>query len=152
DALSRLILKRPKTISELLNIQTFEQLLNFCLTHWENKELQEDDISAIIIPIAKMRQINYILPPSDFSFPKEKEEEFIPTSLTQNNQINFTAMEMNEIRNRFNGVAQDFYQIKKKLKIQELLLMIAISLLILNILFVYFFRPISSKKEIPNEK
>lgn len=151
DALSRLILRKPATISELLKIQTFEHLYDFCIKKWGNKELEEDDISAIIIPISQMDKVKYIVPPDDFSFPKEKEEEFIPTSLTQNKKLNYSDMEMNEIRNQFNGVARDFDQVKNKQKFHEMLLMVAISLLIVNIFLVYFFRPVNPKVEI-NEK
>lgn len=152
DALSRLILKKPSTITELLNIKTFEQLHQFCLKYWENKELQEDDISAIIIPINSMSEVRLIFPPNDFSFPREKEEEFIPTSLQQTKQINYTDMEMNEIRNQFNGVAQDFHQVKKKLKLHEMQLMMAISLLLVNLLMIYFFRPTNSEDETAKPK
>jgi len=145
DALSRLILKNPSTITELLRINTFEQIHQFCLKYWENKELQEDDISAIIIPLNNLADLKIIHPPKDFSFPKEKEEEFIPTSLLQKNQRNYTDMEMNEIRNQFNGVAQDFHQVKKKLKLHEMLLMVAISLLMVNIFLMYLLRPSNAK-------
>lgn len=152
DALSRLILKKPKTISEILKIEDFKQLNDFCLKYWESKELQEDDISAIIIPAQNSGTVKTIQPPSDFSFPKEKEEEFIPTSLQQKKQRNYTDMEMNEIRNQFNGVAQDFQQVKKKLKLHEMLLMLAISLLMVNILLMYYFRPTNLKDETSKPK
>ena len=99
-----------------------------------------------------MADLKLIHPPKDFSFPKEKEEEFIPTSLQQKKQTNYTDMEMNEIRNQFNGVAHDFHQVKKKLKLHEMLLMVAISLLMVNILLMYFLRPTNSKDDIPNAK
>ena len=121
------------------------------MKYWESKELQEDDISAIIIPAQNSGMVKTIQPPTDFSFPKEKEEEFIPTSL-QKKQRNYTDMEMNEIRNQFNGVAQDFHQVKKKLKLHEMLLMLAISLLMVNILLMYFFRPTNSKNETSKPK
>lgn len=152
DALSRLILKKPSTLSEILKIEDFNQLNDFCLKYWEGKELQEDDISAIIIPAQNSGMVKTIQPPKDFSFPKEKEEEFIPTSLQQKKQRNYTDMEMNEIRNQFNGVAQDFQQVKKKLKLHEMLLMVAISLLMVNILLMYFFRPTNPKDETSKPK
>jgi hypothetical protein len=152
DALSRLILKKPSTLSEILKIEDFNQLNDFCLKYWEGKELQEDDISAIIIPAQNSGMVKTIQPPTDFSFPKEKEEEFIPTSLQQKKQRNYTDMEMNEIRNQFNGVAQDFQQVKKKLKLHEMLLMVAISLLMVNILLLYFFRPTNPKDETSKPK
>ena len=152
DALSRLILKKPTTLSEILKIEDFNQLNDFCLKYWESKELQEDDISAIIIPTQNSGKIKTIQPPTDFSFPKEKEVEFIPTSLQQKKQKNYTDMEMNEIRNQFNCVAADFHQVKKKLKLQEMLLMLVISLLIVNMLLMYLFRSKNSKVETSKPK
>jgi hypothetical protein len=145
DALSRLILKEPTILSEILKIEEFDQLNDFCLKYWESKELQEDDISAIIIPAYNSGKVKIIEPPKDFSFPKEKEEEFIPTSLPQKRI--YTDMETNEIRNQFNGVAQDFQQVKKKLKLHELLLMLAISLLMVNILLICYLWLPNSKDE-----
>jgi len=49
DALSRLFLKKPETIREVMKINNFDMLYNFCLKYWDKKELEEDDISAIVI-------------------------------------------------------------------------------------------------------
>jgi hypothetical protein len=140
DALSRLILEKPSTISELIKIKTFNQYLDFCIKNWDNKELQEDDISAIIIPVADIGKVNSICPPTNFSFPKEKEKEFIPKSLEQNIQKVYTDMEINEIRNQFNGIAQDFHKVKTKLKLMEVLLIVIISLVLINFLYSLFFQ------------
>lgn len=155
DALSRLILKKPDTISELLNIQSFEHLHDFCLKKWEGKELEEDDISAIIIPIGNSGSIKSFCPPNNFQFPKEKEEEFIPASLTNDKPKQNSTMEMNEIRHQFNGVAKDMHHVKSKLKLHEILLVATISLLIVNMVMMYLLRPkantsISDKPTIEN--
>jgi hypothetical protein len=152
DALSRLILQKPSIISEILEIEEFKQLNDFCLKYWEGKELQEDDISVIIIPAQNSGMVRIIQPPKDFSYPKEKEEEFIPSFSHQKEQTDYSDMEMNEIRNQFNGVAQDFHQVKKKLKLNEMLLMVAISLIMVNILLIYFFRPANSIDETSKQK
>ncbi len=141
DALSRLILKKPETIKDLLRIQTFENLLEFCLKKWETKELEEDDISAIIITPENNTDIKLICPPNEFEFPKEKEEEFIPASLTENKPTKHSNMEMNEIRNQFNGIAKDMHHVKSKLKLHEILLMVTVSLLMVNMLMMYLLRP-----------
>jgi len=141
DALSRLVLKKPDTINDLLKIQTFENLLDFCLKKWETKELEEDDISAIIITPKNYKEIQLICPPNEFQFPKEKEEEFIPASLTQNKPTQNSNMEMNEIRNQFNGVAKDMHHVKGKLKLHEILLIVTVSLLMVNMLMMYLLRP-----------
>lgn len=141
DALSRLVLKKPDTLKELLRIQTFENLLEFCLKKWETKELEEDDISAIIIAPENNNDIKIICPPNKFEFPKEKEKEFVPASLTKPKSNNTLNMEMNEIRNQFNGVAKDMHHLKAKLKLHEILLMVTISLLMVNLLMMYLLRP-----------
>jgi hypothetical protein len=141
DALSRLILKKPDNITELLNIQSFEHFHDFCIKKWEGKELEEDDISAIIIPIDDSESIKLFCPPNNFQFPKEKEEEFIPASLTKGKLKQNSTMEMNEIRSQFNGVAKDMYHVKSKLNLHGILLMVTISLLIVNMLMMYLLRP-----------
>ena len=152
DALSRFILRKPAVISEILSIEDFNQLKNFCIKYWESKELQEDDISAIIIPVDSNFTIKSIEPPNDFSFPNENEEEFIPTSLQQQKLTNLSDMQINEIRNQFNGIAQDFYQVKKKQKLHVKLLILAISLLILNFFFMYFFISRNINNQTPKRK
>lgn len=152
DALSRLLIKKPTIFNELLQIEDFEQLNIFCVKHWDNKELQEDDISAIILNIDNKNTKKIIIPPNDFSFPKEKEEEFIPTSLIQDdNEIIFTDMQMNEIRNQFNGIANDFHQVKKKQKFHEMLIMVAISLVLLSFLYAVFFQKSSVPEKTDSE-
>lgn len=141
DALSRLILKKTNTIKELIQIKTFENLLQFCLNKWDSKELEEDDISAIIIKSDNNTEIKLICPPYEFEFPKEKEADFIPASITKNKPTNNSIMEMNEIRNQFNGVAKDMHHLKSKLKLHELLLMVTVSLLLVNIFMMYLIRP-----------
>lgn len=139
DALSRLILKKPSTISEILNIQSFNQLHDFCNKYWESKELQEDDITALIIPANKSRDINSIYPPIDFSFPREKEIEFKPNYSNQSLQSNFKEMEINEIRDQLNVITKDFQQVKSKLKLYEMLLFIVISLAIATLFYLIVF-------------
>jgi hypothetical protein len=135
DAISRLILKKPSILFELIKITHFEELLNFCNLYWDNKELQEDDISIITIPISDCSEVNEIKPPIEFSFPRENEIEFNINTTTTNL---FSDMQFNEIRNQFNGVAQDFDLVKKKLKLHDTLLVLSLGLLLLNILFVYY--------------
>jgi len=147
DAISRLIFTKPTSISEILKINDFYQLHDFCLKYWESKELQDDDISIIIIPIKNSGIVKIIQPTAGFFFPKEKEEEFVPTSLPQERQKIYTPMESNDIRNQFKAVEHDFHQVKKKLKLNELLLMIIISLLVVNIIFSNLFTTKNSKGE-----
>jgi len=141
DALSRLILNNNDVINELIFITDFESLQTFCMKYWESKELQEDDISALIISFNNDNSVTKILPYLGFSFPKEIENDFIPTSILNETTSTFNDMQMQEIRNQFNGVANDFQQVKNKLKLHEMLLMIAISLLVINLFFIFYFSP-----------
>lgn len=141
DALSRLFLKEPKIILEFTAIENFDDLHQFCLKYWENKQLEEDDISAIIIKIESKNKVQIIQPNNDFSFPEEKEEEFIPTSLTQSNNSELNNIDMQEIRHNFNGIAKDFNQVKKQLSFQQILTLLILGMLVINIFFIYLSRP-----------
>jgi len=153
DALSRLMLKRPEALHSLLEIKDFDALLNFCLKHWNSKELEEDDISAIIIKVDNKDIIARIVPPDFFSFPEENEITFNPNSIIQKSTtLKFTDMEMQEIKQQFTGVANDFYQVKRKLSFYEILLIVIIGLLGLNLFFVFYFKQDKEKIEQVNVK
>lgn len=141
DALSRLIIQKPEVINELILLSNFESFHEFCLKYWESKELQEDDISAIVINIESSNPLRIIHPSNNFSFPKAKEEEFKPAPVSQRTSTKFTDMQMQEIRNQFNGIANDFFEVKKKLKLLIVLFFSTVSLLVLCILFLFWFRP-----------
>lgn len=152
DALSRLFLKQPKTISEFITINDFNTLHKFCLTYWENKQMEEDDISAIIIKIESKNQLKVIQPPKDFSFPKEEEKPFVPEPSTTVINNPFNDMNSQEIKHNFNGIANDFQQVKKKLKVHDMLLMIGISIGFLNLICFFYFKPNTDKTEKENPK
>ena len=135
DALSRLFLKKPQIISEFISITVFDELHKFCLTHWEQKELEEDDISAIIIKLSnKDKEVPKIKPPSGFSFPEEAEEPFVPTSLIQQTINPENNINMQEIRGNFNGVKKDLRNIKKTLLFQQMLMFVLLGLITVNVL------------------
>lgn len=143
DALSRLFLTKPSTVFEILKINSFQDFLNFCLKYWENKELQEDDISVIIIPVNDMEEVKVIEPPVNFSFPKEEEVEFVLPSLNTLNQGKHSNMDINEIRKQFSGVANDFHSVKRKQHIHKYLLFLILVLLVVNILLTFLLKPTS---------
>src|SRR5690606_6184178 len=110
-------------------------------------DLEEDDISAMILTHSPENHFSFIRPPENFSFPEEERKEFVPTSLKPDNSENFTAMQMDEIRHQFNGVANDFRKVKKKQKRQELLLLLMIFLLFANLGLLFLFRPKTEVKD-----
>lgn len=140
DALSRLLLNKPSIINELLTLSDFNSFQLFCVEHWESNELQEDDITAIIVVNNNLNIIERITPPNDFLFPKEIENTFVPiTNEIKPTELKYTPMQMQEIKNQFNGVASDFNQVKKKLVNHEMLLIITIILVIVNISSLFLF-------------
>lgn len=152
DALSRLFLKSNKSLADFLELKDFNAFHSFCLDYWEKKELEEDDISAIIIDLKKeQREIN-IEPPLDFAFPREKEVAFIPNTSPNKSSINISTVQMQEINNQFNGVANDFINVKKKLKFHNFLLFAIIILLLVNIAIVFLNRPNKNIKKSANKE
>jgi len=140
DALSRFIFKYPEKLNDILKIESFDDLHEFITSQWGLGLLEEDDITAVIIELNQKNQLMVVSPPDNFSFPKEIEKEFIPNSLTKQNQSSksiFSEMQMTEIRNQFNGVANDFHSVKKKLRIQRILLILITILLISNLALLY---------------
>ena len=133
DALSRLFLRKTETIEEIMQIKNFEMLHCFCQKYWDNKEMEEDDISAIIIKYDSNNITEYIIPPEGFSFPKDKEPIFTPTTLINNTEQIFTDMQMQEIYHQFSGVVNDFREVKRNQKIMQILLIAAIALSFLNL-------------------
>lgn len=70
DALSCLIFKQQEIIDELWSMQDFDKFLKFCEQHWDNKTMTEDDISVIIIKVSMNKDVEKLLPPEGFAFPK----------------------------------------------------------------------------------
>jgi len=141
DALSRLLLNNPESFKDLLQVNDFVDFKTYCLKYWETKQMEEDDISAIIISDFNSNTTKEILPSLGFSFPKEEEVEFIPTSETHTtlNQINEN--EMQQLLFTINKMSIELNQFKKKLKFHEMLLMLAISLIIVNIFLIFYLKP-----------
>lgn len=152
DALSRLFLKKSKSLAKFLKLKDFNALHSFCLDYWEKKELEEDDISAIIIDLKKEQKEINIEPPLDFAFPREKEVAFIPNTSPNKSSINISPVQMQEINNQFNGVANDFINVKKKLKLHNFLLLAIIILLLVNIATVFLNRPNKIIKKSENKE
>lgn len=151
DALSRLILKNNSVIKEIYDLSNFEEFHEFCLKYWDAKELEEDDITAMIIsPFKKNGGVKEIFPPDNFEFPKTETPEFVPTSPEHISPQTITAMQMNEIKNQFNGVANDFQNLKRSLRTNRLLMVLVIILLSLNITFL-FLNTTKTKSPISNK-
>lgn len=145
DALSRLLLNYRDRYKEILSIQNFEGLYRFCVQSWMDRTLEEDDITAVIINDFLGAPLE-VLPPDGFSFPKEDEVEFAP-ALPNSNYNELTDQEMQHLNNSFQQLSNEVHQLKKKTKNQEMLLIIAIGLILVNLFFFF-----NQKTEQPQEQ
>ena len=85
------------SIQELIT-KNFDDFKILCETNWDNNELEEDDISIIVINPNLQNNIKKIIPPNDFSFPEPEVVIFTPS--TDKNIFN-----NNIILIRINGIA-----------------------------------------------
>jgi hypothetical protein len=108
------------------------------VSNWENKILEEDDITGVVI-FNNLSQSNVkeYLPPNNFSFPREKEVEFTPTFLdityTENQINNF---DMQQINNYLNAISKEISILKKKTALNQILLYCLIGFSVINLLLI----------------
>ena len=149
DAISRLIFSKPESISLILKCNNFEDLKSFCETSWENKDLEEDDISIVIVSPISSNKIIEIIPPKDFSFPPIVENEFIPSLENQNFINNIDNLEMEQLNRMIQQLFRETDFLKNKLKLTQALLISTLAILILNTLLLFYF--IDKKSSIVSE-
>ena len=137
DAISRLIFRKPESISLILKCDNFEDLKSFCETSWENKELEEDDISIVIVSPISSNKIIEIIPPKNFSFPPIVENEFFPSLENQNFINNIDNLEMEQLNRMIQQLFRETDFLKNKLKLTQALLISTLAILILNTLLLY---------------
>jgi len=139
DAISRLIYRKPEILHSLLNINNFEELKHFCTEYWENKMLEEDDISIIIISPYLSDKIIEIAPPDNFTFPKEEEIEFIPLIENNNYSNDIATIQMEQQNRMIQQLFNETNFLKNKLKLIQVLLISALLLLVLNTGLLFYF-------------
>lgn len=146
DALSRLILKKPDTLTDLAGIQDFESFNNLCSNFWKSKQLEEDDITALLIQNTGSESIQKIVPPEGFSFPREAENEFIPSGiLSSTNHIN--NQEMQQLVFALNQVKEEVAEVKNKFNSQSKLLKMAVGMAAINILLLFYLNVIKDSQD-----
>lgn len=139
DAISRLIFRKPEVINLLVKINNFEELKQFCLDHWDNKELEEDDISIVFVsPFLPTKTIE-IFPPKDFTFPKEEEKEFVPFIGNQNYINEIDPIQMQQLNRMIQDLFIETNFLKNKLKLTQVLLISVLLLLVLNTALLFYF-------------
>ena len=92
DAIARLTLRDKSILDRILSFRNYEDFFQFITKEWENKRLEEDDITIGVIEVSDDIQEEVYLPSSNFSFPKE-ERPIIPF-----NQFNTDKMSLEEIK------------------------------------------------------
>ena len=92
DAITRLTLRDKSILDRILSFRNYEDFFQFITKEWENKRLEEDDITIGIIEVSDDIQEEVYLPSSNFSFPKEERP------IIQFNQFNTDKMSLEEIK------------------------------------------------------
>ncbi|MES2386857.1 MAG: protein phosphatase 2C domain-containing protein [Bacteroidota bacterium] len=141
DALSRLLLRNPECVNELLQIESFKNFEQFCLKYWEAKLLEEDDISALIISHFGSATVKALLPPKGYSFPREEEIEFVPGQqpvFEPNNP--YSDYDMQQLLNTISRLSDELRLIKRKASLLETLILLAIGLIVINMGIIVYFR------------
>lgn len=149
DAISRLIFRKPELIALILKCKTFDDFKILCETNWDNKELEEDDISIIVINPNAQNNITEIIPPNGFSFPEPEVVIFTPSPNKNifNNSIN--DLEMEQLQKMVQQLFRETNFLKDKLKLTQALLISTLAILILNtFLLFYLNHKIDNEKEI----
>jgi serine/threonine protein phosphatase PrpC len=138
DAISRLIFSNPEIISTLLSINSFEELKDFCQEYWKKSKLEEDDISIIIVSPLLPSEIIEIVPPTDFSFPKEVEKIFVPSVKTPNFINDLDPVKMEQLNKMIQQLFRETNFLKEKLKLTQVLLISSLLLLALNTALLFY--------------
>ena len=136
DALSRLILKDSKVLKELMALKNFYEFKDLCLKYWEQKVLEEDDITAVIVDFYQVSDTVYNLPAADFSFPKEEENIFTPSTNYNDFENGKNDNNMHQINFIVNQLKEEIKDLKSKIKLHTVLLISIVALLIFNLLIV----------------
>ncbi len=92
DAIARLTLRDKSILDRILSFRNYEDFFQFITKEWENKRLEEDDITIGVIEVSDDIQEEVYLPSSNFSFPKEERP------IIQFNQFNTDKMSLEEIK------------------------------------------------------
>lgn len=136
DALSRFLFRDNKNYTQVLEINNFKKLHEFCLKNWENRQLEEDDITCIIIQTGVANSIVEIIPPATFSFPIEAEMDFVPVNVLNQNEPIKNENDMQEISRKLDYLNNELRESKKKLTVFQYLLTFIVALLFIIILLL----------------
>ena len=132
DALGRLLLSNPDEISRLLEIDSFEGLKNFCLERWQVNRLEEDDISALIVPIGDISHIKEIVPQESFRWPQRKRPEI-------KTQGKNSKVMMDELRDRLSKIDYDINQLNRISRLNKRLMSLNLGLLLISLFTILSF-------------
>lgn len=135
DAIARMCLRNPDNLNVINTISSFENFKDFIISKWDSKELEEDDITVMIIDPAAPKLLTAFLPPEDFFFPKEEKPEYTQIKKPFILKDDLTEQEMKEIQdqlnllnNKINIANQQNAELAKQLKSHKLLTLLSLAL------------------------
>lgn len=155
DAIARMCLRDSKNINLINSLTSFEAFKDFIVSKWDSKELEEDDITVLILDPQGEKSQTAFLPPDDFFFPKEDKPEYTKISTPVLLKDELTEQEMKEIQeqlnllhNKINDANQQNSEMMKHLKTYKLLTLLSLGLVFSAFLLGgYLFRKSLNKAE-----
>ncbi len=153
DALSRFFLEFPDQINDFLKISSFEDFHNFCLRNWDDKKLQEDDISAIIIQDELKDCFELFCPiVNDVDIEDCIDVEIDSDEKDDNFKSIENAKNMLELKKELGEIKTQIQQLKERQKRSEILQYGIISMLFIFLAFSYLkFGRVNNAKIISKE-
>ncbi|WP_234109956.1 hypothetical protein [Chryseobacterium sp. R2A-55] len=145
DAIARYIL-RTKDI-EILNVQNFADFKNYILNIWEDRLLEDDDIS--LIEVSEFDNADFvieeILPPEDFSFPKENPASTKNFNLQYMKEIKELQNQIEFLKRNVDTSEKRIDRISSKLKSLGYILFSILGLMALSAI-IFFWQSFNSKR------
>jgi hypothetical protein len=142
DALSRFFLEYPRELIDFIKINSFEDFHNFCLKNWNEKKLQDDDISAIIIQDEMNDDCVIFCPPIE-----DRDADAGAGAGAGGKPIDMT-----EIKDELRGIKNEILQLKERQKRSEIFQYVIISMLFLLLAFTYLkFNRVNKEKSVSKE-
>lgn len=144
DAIARLILRQNSVLNELDELRDFNSFKDYILSKWNEKVLEEDDITIVKIenPLSPDIECMEFLPPPDFSLPKEPIIIFSQSEISNKlspEEIKEIQNQLQQLNNNLTKSESKIRQLSKNVNLLKYLL-IALLLGVFLIVMLFFWK------------